>query len=105
LVAKARQGRLFVHRCDRPIKQQGFRYRRKPAPDKRSFKTAEPLQQSRSAGCADAWHARDFVGSVTTQGDEIRNLSRIDAITLSNFVGANACHLACADRVENGGAS
>ena len=62
------------------------------------------FEQSRSAGCADAWRARDFVGGVTTQGDQIRNLYWIDAISRPNLVWTYARHLARADWIENGGA-
>jgi site-specific DNA recombinase len=45
------------------------------------------LQQRRGAGCADAGGTWNFVRGITAQGDGIRNLFWIDAISRANFVG------------------
>ena len=62
------------------------------------------MQQSRSAGCANAWCAWHLVRGVAAQGDEIRNLLGIDAIPRTNLGGTNTRDLASADGVEDAGA-
>ena len=53
---------------------------------------------------ANAWCAWHLVRGVAAQGDEIRNLYWIDAISRPNLVWTCARHLARADGVEDDGA-
>jgi len=61
------------------------------------------LQQRCSASCANARCARQLVGGITAQGDKIRNLPGIDAISRANFGWIDTRHLASADGIEDGG--
>ena len=62
------------------------------------------MQQRRSTSRADARCARHLVGGIAAQGDEIRNLRRIDAIPRANLGGTDTRHLAGTDGIEDGGA-
>ncbi|MGZ8367493.1 MAG: hypothetical protein ACXWVK_02005, partial [Rhodoplanes sp.] len=46
--------------------------------------------------------ARQFVGRIAAQRDEIRHLLGIDAVSRADLGGTDARHLACAHRVQDG---
>ena len=104
LAAKARQRRLSVHGGDRPEKPQAFCDCWKSSRFKRGFETAVSLQKRRSAGCANARCARHLVRGIAAQGDKIRNLPGVDAISRANFGGIDTRHLAGANWIEDGDA-
>ena len=81
-----------------------FLHCRKSPRFERRFEAAVSLQQRRSTRRANAGCARQLVGGIAAQGDEIRNLLGFDAISRANLGGTDACHLAGTNGIKNGGA-
>ena len=103
LAPKARQRSLSVHGGEGPEKPQAFCHRGKSASLKRGFETAIPFQQRCSTGCANPRCARHLVGGIAAQGDKIRDLGRIDAVSCANLGGTDTRNFTCADRLKDGG--
>jgi hypothetical protein len=60
-------------------------------------------QRSRAAG-AYARSSRNLIRRIAAQGDEVRNVSRLDAISREDLGGTDTGHFTRADGIENGGA-
>src|SRR5687768_9137169 len=60
-------------------------------------------QNIRSACCAKPRNSRQSIGWVSAQGDEIRDLIRVDSISQENFGGTNPGHLTRANGEKNHG--
>ncbi len=65
------------------------------------IKCAVPLHQLSGALWADSSSARQFVGRVTAERNEVRNLVWIDAISLPDLVRPNARDFAAPRRVQD----
>jgi hypothetical protein len=103
LVPKAWQRSISVHGGERSEKPQAFCYRGKSSSLKRGFETAVSLQQRCSTCCPYPRCARHLVGGIAAQGDKIRDLGRIDAISCANLGGTDTRNFTCADRLKDGG--
>src|SRR5829696_8325404 len=102
LVAERRQRRRGVHRRDAAIGPQRFGLGREAALGQRLLEAAVLPQQARGALRTDAPRARQLVGRIAAQGDEIRDLPRLDAEALADLGGAVSAHPAGPDRLPYG---
>jgi hypothetical protein len=103
LASKIRQRSLSVHGGEGLEKPQAFCHRGKSPSLKQDFETSISSQQRCGTGCAYPRCARHLVGGIPTQGDKIRDLGGIDAISGANLGGADTRHLACADGIKDAG--
>src|SRR5262245_13467827 len=103
LVPEAWQRSISVHGGERSEKPQAFCHRGKSSSLKRSLETAVSLQQRCSTCCPNSRCARHLVGGIAAQGDKVRDLGRIDAISRANLSGADMRNFACADGIKDGG--
>ena len=92
-----------VHRRYSPVEQQLLPLRREPAGVEHRLQRAVLGEQRRRRLRADALRARELVGRVAAQGDEVRHLLGLDAVSLAHLAGPDPRELGDAlDRLEDG---
>ena len=95
-------GAFAVHRRDRAEHPQRVRpARRSGPPSSAASRVPYRLQQARRARRADARRARQLVGRIAAERDEIRHLLGLDAIAVANLGRTDPVHLAGAHGKED----
>src|SRR5947209_14315769 len=101
LPADCRERRPRIHRRDPLIEKQAFRLGCEAAGGDRLLQCCVPCQKLGGAFRPDTARARQLVGGVAAQCDEIRYLSRLDAVARAQLGRTDACHYPGAHGMQN----
>ena len=94
--------RLCVHRRNPPVEPQLAGLQREPSITDGILQRRIFTQQRGRAFSTDTSGAGELVRGVAARRDEIGNLRRLDAVTLTDLIGADGGHLSGLDRVQDG---
>jgi len=100
-IRKRRQRRLAIHRRDPAEETKRFRLGREATRVEHGVERAVLTQELRPALLTDPTRSGDSVRRIATKSDEVRHLSRIDAVALPHLARADAGRTTLG-RLENG---